>query len=843
MPFKDPNLPVADRVDDLVARMTLREKISQMQNHARAVPRLGIPPYDWWNEALHGVARNGIATVFPQAIGMAATWNPELIREEADVISTEARAKHHDAVRHGEHGIYQGLTFWSPNINIVRDPRWGRAQETYGEDPYLTSRVAVAFVKGLQGSDPQYFKVIATPKHFAVHSGPEPLRHQFDARSTRRDLFETYLPAFEACIVEGKAWSIMGAYNRYDGEPCCASTLLLENILRGEWDFHGYVVSDCGAIRDIFAGHKIAANAIEASALAVKRGCDLTCGNEYEALSEATVRGLITEQEIDRSVRRLMEARFRLGMFDPPQLVRYARIPISENDTPKHDALARRVARESIVLLKNEGHMLPLRRNHSRIAVVGPNADDVDVLLGNYNGTPSHPVTILQGIRAAAGNQTEVVYARGCEVADGLPPRLDPVPPECLLTRDETGVRAGLRGEYFDGTEPKGVPLLVRTDSTVNFTWENSPAQGLPADNFSIRWTGILRPVVSGTYHLGVTADDGCRLYVEDQLILEEWKDAAPRTLAREIELTAGREYVLRLEFYEHEGGATAVLGWQLRGVDPLVAALEAARQSDVVIAVVGLTPMLEGEEMSIDIPGFSGGDRTDLALPQSQSKMIRALAELGKPLVLIVSGGSALALNWEQATVPAILEVWYPGQQGGNAVADVLFGDYNPGGRLPITFYASVDDLPPFERYDMEGRTYRYFRGTPLYPFGHGLSYTQFVYRSLSVSKPTLRASETLRLRVNVQNVGPLGGDEVVQVYVRALDSPVSQPVKSLKGFARQFIRKGENRTISISVPVASFRRYDEALNKYVVDPGRYEVQVGASSSDIRKTAIVRVR
>ncbi len=699
-PYQDVRLPVALRVDDLVTRMTIKEKVSQMQNHAKAIPRLGVAAYDWWSEALHGVARNGVATVFPQAIGMAATWDPALIQAEADVISTEARAKHHEAVRNNERGIYQGLTFWSPNVNIFRDPRWGRGQETYGEDPFLTSRIAVGFVRGLQGDDPRYLKVIATPKHFAVHSGPDPQRHMFDARTSRRDLYETYLPAFEACLTEAGAWSVMGAYNRYEGEACCASSLLLGRILRGSWKFPGYVVSDCGAINDMVEGHKIVANPMEASVLAVKAGCDLTCGNEYESLVEAVSRGLITEGTIDLSVRRLMEARFRLGMFDPPGSVRYAQIPYAENDTPEHSRLALTVAQESMVLLKNSGNTLPLKKDLKSIAVIGPNADALDVLLGNYNGTPSHPVTVLQGIRNHVSPDTKVLYARGCELVEGVSPK---------------------------------------TDST---------------------------------------------------------------------------------------GDALAL-----------------AQQADVIIAVMGISPALEGEEMSVNLKGFSGGDRTDIALPALQQSLLRALAGLGKPLVLVVMNGSAVAVPRDDQTVRAILEAWYPGQQGGNAVADVLFGDYNPAGRLPVTFYKSVSDLPSFDNYAMEGRTYRYFHGEPLYPFGFGMSYTRFEYTKVAVSKPVVRQSESIRVRATVKNAGGMAGDEVVQVYVRPLESLVSQPVRSLKGFQRAHFKKGETRTIEILLPVASLRRYDEDADRFVVDPGTYELQVGASSSDIRKTITVRVR
>ncbi|MDP4291161.1 MAG: glycoside hydrolase family 3 C-terminal domain-containing protein, partial [Bacteroidota bacterium] len=544
-PFQNPSLPFDQRVNDLVSRLSLREKVKLMQNNdGGGVARLGIPAYNWWNESLHGVARDGIATVFPQAIGMAATWNPALIQSEADVISTEARAKHQEHVRKGEFGIYQGLTFWSPNINIFRDPRWGRGQETYGEDPFLTSRIGISFVKGLQGNDPKYFKVIATAKHFAVHSGPEPLRHNFDAVAPKRDFYETYLPAFEALVKEGKVYSLMGAYNSVYGKPCCASDLLLKDLLRNKWGFNGYVVSDCGAISDIYKGHKYDTSAKEASAAAVQAGCDLTCGGEYVALEQAVADGLISIKDIDVSLKRLFLARFKLGMFDPASMVKYANIPITENDTPEHDRIALDVAHQSMVLLKNDG-ILPLSNKYKKIVVIGPNSDDKDVLLGNYNGNPSHPVNVLEGITNRAGNNHEIIFEKGM------------------------------------------------TSYTRNYT-------------------------------------------------------ADPNADAKKQ------------------------------------AALDAAAKADAVIFVGGISPRLEGEEMKVNMDGFTGGDRTSLDLPKDQEELIKALKATGKPVILVLMSGSALSVNWENENLSAILQAWYPGQEGGNAVADVLFGKYNPAGRLP---------------------------------------------------------------------------------------------------------------------------------------------------------------
>jgi beta-glucosidase len=822
--------------------MTLGEKIRQMQNQAPAIPRLGVPEYNWWSEALHGVAVNGIATVFPQAIGMAATWDPELIHSEADVVSTEARAKHNEAVRLGRSGIFQGLTFWSPNINIFRDPRWGRGQETFGEDPFLTSRIGVAFVRGLQGDDPKYFKVISTPKHFAVHSGPEQLRHRFDARTTGRDLYETYLPAFEACITEGGAYSIMGAYNRYEGVPCTASTLLLVKNLRERWKFPGYVVSDCGAITDIFAGHGFAKDAAEASALGVKAGCDLTCGDEYTSLAEAVSRGLISEKEIDVAVRRLMTARFRLGMFDPAESVPYARIPFQANDTPEHRALALDVARESIVLLRNAGNALPLKKGLGSIAVIGPAADDLDVLLGNYNGTPSHPVTLLQGIREKVGEGTNVRYARGCEMAEGMAPPLSPVPSRCLSTGEGGSRRSGLNGEYFNNMQLSGPPSSLRVDSTIDFTWENPPAAGVPHDGFSARWTGRITPAVSGTYYFGVTVDDGVRMYVDGKLFLEDWHDGGSRRIAKEIAFHAGESHEIKLEYYQDGGAAVLQLGWMLNNVDPAVEAVALARESDQIIAVMGISPLLEGEEMSVSFKGFAGGDRTDITLPGPQRKLLDSLVSLGKPIVLVLTNGSALALPWESEHIGGILEAWYPGEEGGRAVADILFGDYNPAGKLPVTFYRSVEDIPPFESYGMEGRTYRYFRGKPVYPFGYGLSYTHFEYEGATVSQPRVRSTDSVIVQVTLANRGERAGDEVVQIYVTGPDTAASAPIRSLKAFTRIHLKKGEEKSASLTLRARDLRVYDESLDRYVVRPGVYRLGVGGSSGDLPLSAEVRV-
>jgi beta-glucosidase len=840
-----------ERAADLVSRMTLEEKAAQMQNGAPAIERLVVPAYDWWNEALHGVARAGAATVFPQAIGMAATFDVPLMGQIATVISDEARAKHHEFARQGQHGRYQGLTFWSPNINIFRDPRWGRGQETYGEDPYLTARMGVTFVKGLQGDDPRYRKLDATAKHFAVHSGPEADRHTFDARPSQRDLYETYLPAFEVLVKEGQVDAVMGAYNRVYGESASASKFLLQDTLRGQWGFKGYVVSDCWAIVDIWKHHKIVATPEEAAALAVKNGTQLDCGDTYTpSLPVAVKKGLITEAEIDHALTQLFTARMRLGMFDPPEKVRWAGIPYSVNQAPAHDALSRKVAQESIVLLKNDG-VLPLSRDTKRIAVVGPTADDTMALLGNYYGTPSAPVTILQGIRQAVPN-AQVVHARGVDLVEGRDdPAATPLIEPQYLRPEKGSSERGLRGEYFRSRDLSGKPALVRVDSQIGFRWDRgSPTdnlmargeahggQSVPSDNFSIRWSGQLLPPVSGSYQLEASANDGFRLYLDGKLVLDQWKDSDRlRADSTTVTLQAGRSYDLKLEYDDGERDAGVRLAWRMPGAKPpFEEALQVASESDVVIFVGGLTGDVEGEEMTVSYPGFAGGDRTDMRLPATQRKLLEALHATGKPVVMVLTAGSALAVDWAKDNLPAIVMAWYPGQRGGNAVADVLFGDANPAGRLPVTFYKADEKLPAFDDYSMQGRTYRYFDGEPLYPFGHGLSYTTFAYSDLRLDRAKAGAKQPVTATVKVRNSGKRAGDEVVQLYARALDPKQPRARKELRGFQRVTLQPGEERTLTFKLdPSVDLRYYDEGAKAYAVDAGSYEVQVGASSEEIR--------
>jgi beta-glucosidase len=680
--YLDPALPAAERAARLVRQMTAVEKVSQLIHDAPAIPRLGVPAYNWWNECLHGVARAGKATVFPQAIGMAASFDAALLHRVAAAISDEARAKHHQAVRQGNRRQYFGLNFWSPNINLFRDPRWGRGQETYGEDPYLTARMGVAFVRGLQGDDPRRLKVIATPKHFAVHSGPERDKHHFNAIVSRRDLMESYLPAFRACVVEGKAASVMAAYNRLDGEPCCASPMLLQRLLRGTWGFDGCVVADCWAIRDFHEHHKVTADMAESVALAVRNGCDLNCGCGNEDLLAALKRGIVREEEIDAAVRRLFVARVRLGMFDPEEQVRYASMSPDVVRCEAHRGLALRMARESMVLLKNEAGLLPLPKTLRHVLVVGPNAQNIEALYANYNGLAPQMATAFDGILDRISVGTGIDFCKGCD-----------------LHRDE--------------------PIQQKE------------------------------------------------------------------------------------------------IAWYLQKKDP-----------EAIIAVLGNTAQLEGEVE--DLAQTDGaGDRGRLRLPGRQQELLELLVASGKPVVLVVLGGSPVDLRWAQRHVPAILFAWYPGESGGHAIADVLFGDENPAGRLPITFPQSLDQLPPFADYALRGRTYRFMESPPLYPFGFGLSYTRFEYANLRLSRETILAGEPVEMRVDVSNAGPRAGDEVVQLYVSDLSASVPVPRLHLEGFQRITLQPGERREIRFTLLPEQLAAYDEDGNP-LIEPGEFRISVG---------------
>ena len=834
-PYKDPSLPVERRIDDLISRMTLEEKASQLGHTSAAIPRLGVPAYNWWNEGLHGVARAGYATVFPQAIGMAATFDDSLMHEVADVISTEFRAKYYATLHaDGTAEWYRGLTAWSPNINIFRDPRWGRGQETYGEDPYLTSKIGIAFVTGLQGNDPKYIKVVATPKHFAVHSGPESTRHFVNIEVSPHDLQDTYLPAFRATVTEGKAESVMCAYNAVDGAPACASSMLLDQHLRKDWGFKGYVVSDCGAAADIFKGHRYKPNAEEGVTAAFTAGMDVICGDyrnnmstEFEGIVAAVRKGLLPESVVDQALRRLFSARFRLGMFDPPTSVPYSKISKTDNDTAAHRQLALRMAQESMVLLKNENGLLPLKQEPKTIAVVGPNATNLDALVGNYNGTPSHPVSILDGIRKRFA-KAKVTYVEGSGLVG---PAMAPVPSNALCP-DESCKKHGLSAEYFSNETLNGAPAAKRVDDKVDRVADVTSHTEFPGA-YSARWTGFLVPAESGEHTIGFTGQDGYRVWVDGKLIAEDWTDHEPATtITAKVPLESNHKYPVKIEFYQRSKIGDARFVWSApsqNGQD----AVDAAKKADLVVMVGGLSPRIEGEEMKVQAEGFSGGDRTKIDLPAPQEQLLEKIQATGKPLVLVLMNGSALAVNWADEHVPAIVEAWYPGEEGGTAVAGLLAGDFNPGGRLPVTFYKSVEQLPAFDDYSMSKRTYRYFDGEPLYPFGYGLSFTKFEYANAHAEKG---GSNSVTLSVDVKNSGSKAGDEVVQVYLTHLGVPAA-PLRGLKGFKRIHLQAGQKQTVQFTLGDRDLSTVDEAGKRLIV-PGKVQVWVGGGQPTGRNKA-----
>ena len=825
--YLDPSQAIDTRVNDLLSRMTLEEKASQLVNQSRAIPRLHVPEYDWRSEALHGIAGAGLATVFPEPIGIAATFDTALTQQMAVAIGTEGRAKHNQAVRAGRRDILEGLDFWAPNINIFRDPRWGRGQETYGEDPFLAARMGVAFVSGMQGDDPKYLRVISTPKHFAVHSGPEPSRHTRNVEVSNHDMEDTYLPAFRAAVREGKAGSIMCAYNRVNGEPACANSFLLEHSLRGVWKFDGYVVGDCDSVDEIFSEHHFTKTIAETAALSLQRGTDNECidsyskapdNSDYRKYLDAVSAGLLTEAQIDTAVRRLLRARFRLGMFDPPEMVPYARVSDSEIASPANRELALKVAQESMVLLKNNG-VLPLRPNLKHIAVIGPLAESALVLAGNYGGTPPSTTTVLEGIQKQFGS-AQVTYAEGTNFLrqESL------IPPSAYSTADG---QPGVMGEYFPNKEFKGPPLVVRKDGYINLEplphHQDSLTQPPGLTDFSIRWTGFLTPAQSAGYRM-FTSGHTNRLWLDGKLVID---DLAPEGTAAEpvIELQQGHKYALRLESVVQDDGGSE-LSWLSLISDPLSLALQQAVQADVIVAVVGITSQLEGEELPVKVPGFSGGDRTSLDLPKDEEDLLKALKMTGKPLVVVLMNGSALSVNWANQNADAILESWYSGEEGGTAVAQTLAGVNNPAGRLPVTFYKGVEQLPNFDDYSMENRTYRYFKGQPLYPFGYGLSYSRFQYSNLKLSTADLHEGQALGVEVDVSNTSDRDGDEVVQVYL-TFPRLSGAPRVAMVGFSRVHVAKGETCHVQISLSPRDLSMVNEAGVRLTA-PGDYRVSVG---------------
>jgi len=820
--FRNPALSFEERAQDIVGRMTLEEKAAQLGHAAPAIPRLGIPEYNWWNEGLHGVARAGVATVFPQAIGMAATFDEPLMKATADVISTEFRAKYLATLKpDGGSGHYRGLTVWSPNINIFRDPRWGRGQETYGEDPHLTARMGVAFIRGLQGDDPRYLKTVATSKHFAVHSGPESNRHKEDVNPTMHDLEDTYLPAFRASIVEAQAGSVMCAYNAIGGVPACANDFLMEQRLRQDWGFEGYVVSDCGAAANIFREDSLRYKPTDAEGVAAGfiAGMDLICGDyrnnmstEPEGIVRAVRQGLLPLEVVDRALVRLFVARLRLGLFDDPASLPF-KVTAADNDTPAHRAQALLMAQKSMVLLKND-NLLPLTKPPGTIAVIGPNADSVDALLGNYNGDPSAPVTVLAGIRKRFAS-SKVIYAEG----SGLIGPVTEAVPAAVLCLDKGCKKPGLDTRYYADRKLEGKVLRKAVEPVAATNWTES-------GNTGVRWSGFLKAPESGEYRFGFVSLDGYRVWVNNQLVIDDWsqRDAASLSTGR-ISLEAGRIYPIKVEAYQKGRRFSTQLVWSLpsaRGDD----AIEAARAADVVVMVAGLSARVEGEEMKVLADGFAGGDRTSLDLPAPQQQLLERVHAVGKPVVLVLMNGSALAVNWANAHVPAIVEAWYPGQDGGDAVAGLLAGDYSPAGRLPVTFYKSADDLPAFSDYSMSNRTYRYFKGEALYPFGHGLSYSSFKYSNAILSYPRYQTSIPLTISVDITNTGDRDADEVAQLYLTHTASPAA-PVRALKGFQRVHLAKGETKTVKFSLTERDVSTVNPR-GRHIIAKGDVKVWVG---------------
>jgi beta-glucosidase len=829
--FKDPSLPFEQRVNDLVGRLTLEEKVSQMLNASPAIPRLGIPAYDWWNETLHGVARTPFkVTVFPQAIAMAATFDRNSLFQMADYSALEGRAIYNKAVELGRtNERYLGLTYWTPNINIFRDPRWGRGQETYGEDPYLTATLGTAFVEGLQGDDPKYLKAAACAKHYAVHSGPEPLRHVFDVDVSTYDLWDTYLPAFKQLVVNAKVAGVMCAYNAFRTEPCCGSDLLMVDILRNQWKFTGYVTSDCWAIDDFYKNHKTHPDAEAASADAVSHGTDLDCGTDaYKALVQAVKNGKLPESQIDISVKRLYMIRFRLGMFDPVSMVKYAQTPSSVLESDEHKAHALKMARESMVLLKNENNTLPLRKTLKKIVVLGPNADNPIAILGNYNGTPSQLSTVLNGIKQKLGSATEVVYEKAVNFTN-----------DTLLVYADVSRqysfegKPGFKAEYYSNKDLSGQPTAVRTEPELNNLWQEGQGviNSVRAKDFSARYTTNFKATQAGSMTFELDADDGYRLLVNGKEVLNAWTKNRWGSQTYRLQTKKDSIYNLVVEYWQGDGKANVKLSAGNYERTDFAALTNRIKDADAFVFAGGISPQLEGEEMRVNYPGFNGGDRTSIMLPEVQTRLMKSLQATGKPVVFVMMTGSAIAIPWEAENIPAIVNAWYGGQAAGTAVADVLFGDYNPAGRLPITFYKGDSDLPPFTDYTMNNRTYRYFKGKPLYGFGYGLSYTTFQYDQMVMPASTAKG-KNIPVSVRLTNTGSMDGEEVVQLYVTNPDKSIKTPIKSLKGFSRVSLQAGESKNVKFLLHPEDLS-YVSPEGQTVQFQGRIEISVGGSQPD----------
>lgn len=817
--YKNENASTHERIMDLLSRLSVEEKISLLRATSPGIPRLDIPKYYHGNEALHGVVRPGRFTVFPQAIGLAATWNPGLQLQVATVISDEARARWNELEqgREQKSQFSDLLTFWSPTVNMARDPRWGRTPETYGEDPYLSSIMGTAFVKGLQGDDSRYLKVVSTPKHFAANN-EEHNRFECNPQISEKQLREYYLPAFEACVKEGKAASIMSAYNALNNIPCTLNAWLLTKVLRNDWGFEGYVVSDCGGPSLLLSGHKYVKTKEAAATLSIKAGLDLECGDDVydEPMLSAYRQYMVSDADIDSAAYHVLRARMKLGLFDKGEKNPYMKISPAVIGSVEHQEVALNAARECIVLLKNQNKMLPLNtRKIKSIAVVGINAGNCE--FGDYSGSPViAPISVLQGIKDRVGDDVKVVYAPWKSAVDGMELIQGANYPE------------GLKVEFFDNTTLQGTPK-VRKEEWINFEPANqAPDPFLPKSPLSVRWTGKLRPTVTGQYTFSFTSDDGCRLSIDDEILIDAWRGHAVRTDTATIYLKAGQDYQLKAEYYDNRDYAVAKLQWRVPRVGKVTRldlygeAGKAVRECEIVVAVLGINKSIERE----------GQDRYDIQLPADQQEFLQEIYKVNPNIVVVLVAGSSLAINWMDEHIPAIVNAWYPGESGGKAVAEVLFGDYNPGGRLPLTYYRSLNELPPFDDYDItKGRTYKYFKGDVLYPFGYGLSYTSFKYSNLQVTDGEKEVSVSFLLK----NTGKYAGDEVAQVYVKLPERDETMPLKELKGFERISLRRGENRKVTIRLPKDLLRYWDEAKGKFMYPSGDYNIMVGASSADIR--------
>ena len=835
LPYMNPSLSPEQRADDLVHRMTLAEKASQMQSNSAAIPRLSVPAYQWWSEALHGVINEGV-TEYPEPIGLAATFDAPGIHTMAAQIGVEGRIKHVQNMREGHAGIGGGLDFWSPNLNIFRDPRWGRGQETYGEDPFLTGRMGVAYVTGMQGNDPKYYMAISTPKHFAVHSGPEPTRHFADVDVSKHDEVDTYEPAFRAAIVEGKAGSVMCAYNAINGEPACANEYLLQDQLRGKWGFQGYVVSDCDAVRDVAANHRYRPTQSQGAAISVIRGMDNECvtftsrfGEPVDkAYIDAVQQGYLPESKLDTALIRLFTARMKLGMFDPPDMVPYTKIDEKELDSAEHRALARKLANESMVLLKNDG-TLPLKLGIKKIAVVGPLADETRVLLGNYAGIPTHSVSVLDGLKAEFPNAT-ITYVPGTQFLrnDG-----NPVPDSMLTTPDG---RPGLKAEYSESTGGRpgagtSSPVLAsRTERNINLSDVKLPAEVAGKKTIGVHWTGFLTSSESGDYLIGIRSSGFGRLSIYGKQVATLGRTNGIEASVGRVHLEKRQKAELSLNYGSMSGAPHAQLIWTKVNDAPSPEAITTAKNADIVIAVLGITSRLEGEEMPVTLPGFLGGDRTSIDLPEPEEALVEAVSATGKPLIVVLTNGSALGVNWINEHANAILEAWYPGEEGGAAVAETLSGKNNPAGRLPVTFYKDVSQLPHFEDYEMANRTYRYFKGKPLYPFGYGLSYTTFRYSDLSVPDH-LSAGLPVEVDVTATNSGARAGDEAIQVYLK-FPAVKGAPLIALRGFQRIHLEPGASQKVHFELKDRDLAMVTEDGNP-IIAQGEYMISVGGGQPD----------